>query len=116
MMPCARTRSRIGSQVVKALVRLGKHPASPAPKSARVTISDGRFQTQAVAAVKKDHQTTIRISTLRAPQRSPIQPPGISNSAQAQGKAKKAQPICAVESPRSRLIAGAACEMQTRSI
>src|ERR1017187_2363269 len=32
MMPCARTRSFSGSQVVNVLVRLGKQPASPAPK------------------------------------------------------------------------------------
>jgi len=81
IMPCARTRSREGSQVVKAFVRLGKHPASPAPNKARVTSSEARFHTQAVAAVKNDHQMTILINTFRAPQRSPIQPPGISNSA-----------------------------------
>ena len=54
-VPCARSRSFIGSQVVKMRVRLGKQPASPAPKSARVTISDVALHTQPVAAVKNDH-------------------------------------------------------------
>ena len=35
MIPCARTRSTTGSQIVKALVRFGKHPASPAPNMKR---------------------------------------------------------------------------------
>ena len=70
-MPCARTRSCSGSQVVKALVRFGKQPASPAPKRKRVTTSETKFQAQPVAAVKKDHQSTMRMSTLRGPMRSP---------------------------------------------
>src|SRR5262245_24173698 len=74
------TRSSGGSQVVKALVRFGKQPASPAPKSARVTTSDRKLQVQPVAAVKNDHQTTTRVSTLRGPSLSPSQPPGISKS------------------------------------
>ena len=32
----ARVRSRVGSQALKALVRLGKQPASPAPNRNRV--------------------------------------------------------------------------------
>ncbi len=43
--------------------------------------SDGRFQIQPVAAVKKDHHTTIRIRTRRGPMRSPASRPGISKSA-----------------------------------
>ena len=58
----------------------------------------------------------MRISTLRGPIQSPRKPPGISNSAYAQPKAANAYPICTVLSPRSWLIAGAACEMQTRSM
>ena len=38
---CARSRSFTGSQIVSTRVRLGNAPASPAPKSARVTMSDG---------------------------------------------------------------------------
>ena len=66
---------------MKALVRFGKHPASPTPNRKRVTTSDNQLHTQPVAAVKNDHHTTMRISTLRAPMRSPSQPPGISNTA-----------------------------------
>ena len=64
---CARSRSLTGSQVVSTRVRLGNAPASPAPNSARVTMSDEGFQTQPVAAVKNDHQMTMRISTRRGP-------------------------------------------------
>jgi len=60
---------------------LGKQPASPAPNRKRVTHIDQKFHIQPVATVKKLHQTTMRIRTLRAPIQSPIQPPGISNSA-----------------------------------
>src|SRR2546428_9639025 len=81
MMPCARVRSCLGSQVVKAFVKFGKQPASPAPNRNRVTSSAPRFQTQPVAAVKNDHQTTTRIKTFRGPIQSPSQPPGISKSA-----------------------------------
>src|SRR5436189_221210 len=56
--PIARDRSGKGSQEVKSFARLGKHPASPAPKSARITRSDGNPRTHPVAAVKKDHHTT----------------------------------------------------------
>ena len=59
-MPCARTRSFSGSQVVNALVTFGKQPASPAPKRNRVTASETKFQAQPVAAVKKLHHSTIR--------------------------------------------------------
>src|SRR5512133_2769638 len=81
MIPCARTRSSCGSQVVKALVRLGKQPASPAPNKNRVSHSDEKLQAQPVAAVKNDHHATMRIRTLRGPIQSPSHPPGISNSA-----------------------------------
>src|SRR5262249_31488756 len=81
MMTCARVRSRLGSQTMNALVKLGKHPASPTPKKNRATSNDVRFQTYPVAAVKSDHMTTTRINTLRGPIQSPSQPPGISKSA-----------------------------------
>ena len=79
-MLCARTRSFAGSQVVKVLVRLGKQPASPAPKKNCVITMERKFQVQPVAAVKKLHHSTIRMSTLRGPRRSPRYPPGISKS------------------------------------
>src|SRR5437867_1817556 len=79
--PTARLRSFPGSQAVNIFVKFGKQPASPAPNRKRVTSNEARFQTQPVAAVKKDHQSTTRISTLRGPILSPSQPPGISKSA-----------------------------------
>src|ERR1041385_8171074 len=90
IMPCARTRSTAGSQIVKAFVKLGKHPASPIPKQNRQATSEIMFHAQPVAAVKADHMSTTRISTLRGPMRSPSQPPGISKSAYAQPNAPKA--------------------------
>jgi hypothetical protein len=90
---CARSRSLTGSQVVSTRVRLGNAPASPAPKSARVKMSDDGFQTQPVAAVKNDHQMTIRMRTRRGPIRSPSQPPGISNNAYAHANAPSVQLI-----------------------
>src|ERR1019366_7683653 len=116
MMPCARTRSFSGSQVVKALVTLGKQPASPAPKRKRVTVSERKFQAHPVAAVKKLHHSTIRVSTLRGPRRSPRYPPGISNRAYAQPKAAKTAPIWRGSRPRSLEMNGAAKEMETRSM
>ena len=78
---CARSRSLTGSQVVNMRVMLGKAPASPAPNSARIAISDVAPHAQPVAAVNSDHQRTIRSRTRRGPILSPSQPPGISNSA-----------------------------------
>jgi hypothetical protein len=80
-MPWARARSAAGSQSENARVTLGKQPASPMPKNRRMKNSDHSPQAQPVAAVKMDHITTTRVSDLRAPQRSAIQPPGISNRA-----------------------------------
>ena len=37
MIACARVRSRLGSHALKALVKLGKQPASPAPNKNRAT-------------------------------------------------------------------------------
>src|ERR1044071_3146742 len=68
---CARVRSKRGNQVLNALVRFGKQPASPAPNKNRVTIIETWFQAHPVAAVKKDHQSTTRMSTRRAPILSP---------------------------------------------
>src|SRR6266851_8346809 len=76
---CARVRSLPGSQALKALVRFGKQPASPAPNKKRVATMEKWFQAPPVAAVKHDHHRTTRRSTLRGPIRSPSQPVGISN-------------------------------------
>ncbi len=81
MMPWARVRSGLVNQSVNALVKFGKHPASPAPNMKRVTHSEAKFQAQPVAAVKTDHHSTTRMSTLRGPSQSPSRPPGISQSA-----------------------------------
>ena len=81
-----------------------------------MTSSETKLQAHPVAAVKKDHQITIRIRTRRGPIRSPSHPPGTSKSAYATPKIQNAQLISIFVSPRSRWIAGAACEMQTRSI
>ena len=81
MIPCARTFSCGWSQVLKALVRFGKQPASPAPKRNWLIHSDVKLHIMVTDAVKQDHHSTIRISTLRAPSRSPIHPLGISASA-----------------------------------
>src|SRR5688572_17129160 len=81
IMPCARTYYPRGNHNVNALVRLGKHPASPAPNKNRVTINEAWFHAQPVAAVKKDHMITTHMRTLRGPIQSPNQPPKISKSA-----------------------------------
>ncbi len=41
-------------------------------------LSRAKTQMQPVRVVKTDHQITMRTSTRREPQRSPIQPPGTS--------------------------------------
>src|SRR5207302_10506802 len=114
-MACARVRSWSGNQIMKALVRFGKQPASPAPKKNRAMIREARFQTYPVAAVKTDHRITTRSNTLRGPIRSPSQPPGISKSAYAQANAENAKPIWPAVRPSSSCMKGAAWEMHTRS-
>src|SRR5215470_13758832 len=78
-IPCARTRSARGSQMVNAFVKLGKQPASPAPKSVCVVNREAKFHVIPVSATNADHQMTMRISTLRGPIQSPRKPLGISN-------------------------------------
>src|ERR1700730_4873097 len=92
-MAWARSRSSVGSHVVNARVRLGKQPASPAPKSARVTSREVAFHTQPVAAGNNDPHPTPRVKPRRAPSRSPSHPPGISKSAYDQENTVNAQPI-----------------------
>src|SRR5438046_2336634 len=97
MMDCARVRSCAGNQIMNDFVRLGKQPASPAPKKKRARSSDDKFQAYPVAAVKIDHIMTTRSKTLRGPIQSPSQPPGISNSAYASENVENARPICDAE-------------------
>jgi hypothetical protein len=116
MIPWARTFSRCGNQTENAFVRFGKQPASPAPKRKRVTHMDAKLHIQPVAAVKNDHQRTMRISTLRGPSQSPNQPLGISKRAYARPNAAKIEPIWVFVSPRSREMTGAAWDIETRSM
>ena len=58
----------------------GKAPASPAPNRNRITTSDAKPRAAAVSIVNADHQSTIRVSTLRGPFTSPSHPDGISKS------------------------------------
>ena len=81
MMPCARTRSRWGSQMVMALVRHGKQPASPAPNRKRIDSSETQLQAWPVMAVKALHHSTVMVITFFGPSRSPNQPPGTPKSA-----------------------------------
>ena len=78
---CAVTRSRAGSHALSMRVRLGKHPASPAPNANRIVTSDIAFHATPVSAVNADHASTICVSARRTPTRSPSSPMGISNSA-----------------------------------
>src|SRR5256885_10480406 len=89
IIACARVRSLRGNHALNAFVRFGEHPASPAPNRNRVIDIEMKFHIQPVAAVKKDHQSTTRTSTLRAPSLSPSHPVGISNSAYANPNAEK---------------------------
>ncbi len=78
---CARSRSFTGSQVASTRVRLGNAPASPAPKSARVTTSDDGFHDPAGRGGEErppdddPHEHAARADAVSQP------PPGISKSA-----------------------------------
>jgi hypothetical protein len=79
--PCAVPHSCAGNHRAKLLDMLGYAPASPAPNRKRAVASDAKFHVIPVAIVKADHQSTMRIRTLRGPNRSPSQPLGISKRA-----------------------------------
>ena len=113
--PCATPRSATGNHFAKLREVFGKAPASPTPNRKRATTSDAKFQARPVAAVNADHQRTMRVSTLRGPMTSPIQPLGISNAAYAHVKALNTHPIWTALRPSSLRTAGAADEMATRS-
>src|SRR6185312_8574026 len=114
--PCARLRSRSGSQMVNILVRFGKQPASPAPKKNRAVTRETKFQAQPVAAVKNDHHSTMRRITRRGPIQSPRKPPGISNRAYAKPKAVRTQPFWIELRSSSFPMYGRAKEIATRSM
>src|SRR4029077_11818295 len=81
MSDCAVTRSRAGNQALSMRVRLGKHPASPAPNRKRITQRDERLQAAPVSAGNADQASPIRSKTRRTPTRSPSRPAGSSNKA-----------------------------------
>jgi hypothetical protein len=60
---------------------LGNAPAPPAPNRNRRVGSGEYADTGPVKAVKRDQHRTMRVSTSRAPKRSPRWPLGISKSA-----------------------------------
>ena len=76
LMPCARPRSLTGSQRKNACVAPGNAPASPAPKRNRSASICMAFWTAPVSAVNALQTETTRVSALRGPSRSAIQPEG----------------------------------------
>ncbi len=74
--PIARPRCAAGNQRETVEALFGIAPASPAPKSIRTTKSEAKPTVAAVSIVKADHQSTMRVSALRVPKRSPNQPVG----------------------------------------
>src|ERR1700684_2802377 len=52
--PLALTRPRAESHMLSMRVRIGKHPASPAPKRKRITQREMKLQAAPVTAVKND--------------------------------------------------------------
>jgi len=112
----ARARWAFGNQREIVDDALGYAPASPIPKRKRVRSNTEKFETAPVAAVKKLHQRTIRLSVEREPYRSPMAPVGISKRAYEIVKAPTTQPHMVGVSPNSCCIKGPATEMQTRSI
>src|SRR5947207_13272718 len=63
--PTARLRSVPGSQFLNIFARIGKQPASPAPKRNRVTNNERRLHAPPLAGVKHDPQTTTLITSFR---------------------------------------------------
>ena len=77
---------KAGSQSVTTRLKFGRATASPTPNRNRASASapmmpshpaSGEAGAMAVQAVKTDHQSSARVRMIRAPQRSPSQPPGI---------------------------------------
>jgi len=77
----ARPCSDGGNQRETARAMFGKAPASPAPNRNRISSNDRKPAAAPVSAVNADHQSTIRVSAILAPKRSPSHPLGISNAA-----------------------------------
>ena len=113
--PLARPRSRSGNHRDRLRAMFGKAPASPAPNRNLITTSERRPCAAPVSIVNADHHNTIRVSTRRGPFTSPSQPDGTSNAEYASVKALKTKLISSAVSDRSRMMNGAAAEMQMRS-
>src|SRR5689334_17406898 len=92
-MPCTVARSKRGIQLENARAAMGHAPASPAPKRKRRITIEVRLNAAAVAAVKADHQSTIRKSTDLVPSFSAHFAVGISKRAYAKANALKIQPV-----------------------
>src|SRR5260370_21885437 len=84
--PRARARSSLGNQREMQEEKLGKAPASPAPKEKRMARRAQKFEAPPVREVKTDHQSTMRAKILRGPQRAAREPSGISKAAYATTK------------------------------
>ena len=92
VMPCAKPRSRTGSQKVKARVAVGNAPPSPAPTSSRKTTSDATLHDNPVMIVADAHSRLKIASTRRGPNRSDSQPPTICIPAYGYANAEKTNP------------------------
>lgn len=77
MKPCARPTFSLGNQRLITPVEQGDEPASPTPNMKRMTSSEAKPPAKPVRQVNADHQSTISVSTLRWPWRSPKAPIGI---------------------------------------
>ena len=92
VMPCAKPRSRTGSQNVKARVAVGNAPPSPAPTRRRNTTSEATLHDNPVMIVADAHKRLKTASTRRGPNRSDSQPPTICVPAYGYAKAEKMSP------------------------
>ena len=116
VMPCAKPRSRTGSQQVNARVAVGNAPPSPTPTSMRNATSDATLHDKPVRMVAAAHSRLSTASTRRGPNRSDIQPPTICMAAYGYANAEKMSPSSVGVSPSSFRIVGPATEMFTRSM
>src|SRR5262249_25806818 len=90
------------------------HASATAKRKRRIGRT-GDLNAAPVAAVKPDHQITIRESTARVPRRSAHHAVGISNTAYASWNTVNTYPIWTVVRPRSRVMPGASVAIHARS-
>ena len=77
LIPCMIPLSLTGNQLKTTLARLGKAPASPAPKRNLMTIMDTKFHAAPVKAVRTDQRATIVVMTVLGPLLSASFPEGV---------------------------------------